>query len=65
MEYGCHLVSVLWVAEIETTGEYAKEADYPFTDKPVELKPKRFRNIIDEEDIRIEFSKIIKKMGFV
>ena len=52
LEYGCHLISVLWVAEVETSGQFVDEARFPFTDKPPELKPKRFRNMVEEETIR-------------
>ena len=51
-ELGCHLVSVLWVAEVESTGKLVPESRFPFTDKPVHLKPKRFKNMVEEEVIR-------------
>lgn len=60
IQFGCHLVSVLWIAEVEATGSVVDETRFPFTDKPTELKPKRFRNMVDEETIRTPEKKRVR-----
>ena len=52
LEYNCKIVSVTWVVKCEELEEKVDEADFPLSDKPIHLKPKKFKNLMDEESIR-------------
>ena len=52
LEYNCKIVPVTWVVKCEELEQKVDEADFPLSDKPIHLKPKKFKNLMDEESIR-------------